>query len=140
MNSSGAITELDTGSSTDIRPGCDYDFSGSQRRGWWVGAADGKLYKSNSISAPTSISNDPTYDMGSTALQSSTPVVMFCSQYNGSTVGVDINQDGTAGDPIVLLANKGIAYWGNAPAASGGPLVPQRAQRGPFNNLPFRAP
>ena len=132
INSSGTLTEVVNDSATAYAPGCDWDPTGSLRRGWWVGTADGKLYATNSISAPTSISNNATYDMTTTALQGSTPLTMIC--------GLDVDQDGDAADnPLVFLANGKLAYWGE-PATSGGPLAPQRAQRGPFNNFPFRGP
>lgn len=139
INSSGTITNLNTGSTTDLRPLGDWDPTGSLRRGWWVGAADGKLYASNSAGSPTSVANNATYDMGATALQSSTPILGFTTQYNGSVVGIDINQDGVSGDPVVLLANKGLAYYGEPPVTSS-PSRPKPQRAGPFNNLPFRGP
>lgn len=133
VNASGAITNLNTGSTTDLRPLGDWDPTGSLRRGWWVGT-DGKLYASNSAGSPTSISNNATYDMDATALQSSTPVIGFTTQYNGSTVGIDINKDGVSGEPVVLLANKGLAYYGDppAPVAGGTSVSPYRAA--PYGN------
>lgn len=139
VNSSGTITNLNTGSTTDLRPLGDWDPSGSLRRGWWLGT-DGTARKSNSISAPTSISTDPTYDVGTTAMQGSTVVTGFTTQYNGATVGIDLDQDGTSGDAVVLLANKGIAYYGEAPASGGGYRAPKRNATGPFNSYPVVMP
>ena len=113
----------------DLRPLGDWDPTGSLRRGWWVGA-DGKLYASNSAGSPSSIANNATYDMGATALQSSTPVIGFTTQYNGSVVGIDINQDGTSGEPVVQLANKGLAYYGEPPAAATSSPKPSPASPG----------
>jgi len=130
INSSGTITGLNTGSTTDLRPLGDWDPTGSLRRGWWVDTG-GKLYASNSAGSPTSIANNATYDMGATALQSSTPVIGFTTQYNnGSVVGIDINQDGTSGEPVVLLGNKKLAYYGEPPAASTSTPKPSPASPG----------
>lgn len=129
VNSSGTITNLNTGSTTDLRPLGDWDPSGSLRRGWWLGT-DGTARKSNSISAPTSISTDSAYDVGTTAMQGSTVVTGFTTQYNGSTVGVDMNQDGTSGDAVVLLASKAIAYYGEPPVVATASPKPRPASGG----------
>lgn len=140
--SSSGITQINTGSTTDLRPLGDWDPSGSLRRVWWVGSADGKTYASDSVSAPTAIAANATYDMSAEALQGSTPVVGFTKQYDGVTdsyIGVDMNQDGTSGDAVVLLANEEIAYYGEPPVTSSAPR-PKRSRSGPFNFWPFRAP
>lgn len=129
VNGSGTITNLNTGSTTDIRPLGDWDPTGSFRRGWWVGT-DGKLYASNSAGSPTTIANNATYDMDATAIQSSTAVIGFTTQFNGSVVGIDINQDGTSGEPVVQLANKGLAYYGEPPAAATSSPKPSPAPPG----------
>lgn len=133
--SSSGITQLSTNSTTDLRPLGDWDPSGSLRRAWWVDAATGKTYASDSVSAPTAISANATYDMSAEALQGSTPVVGFTTQWNGASVGVDMNQDGTSGDAIVLLANKKIAYFGEPPVAAAASPRPTSLNRGMRSTL-----
>lgn len=134
VTGSGTITNLNTGSTTDLRPLGDWNPSGSLRRGWWF-ATDGTARKSDSISAPTSISTDATYDVGTTAMQGSTLVAGFTTQYNGSTVGIDLNQDGTSGDAVWLLANKKIAYYGEPPAVATAKPRPSSISRGLSSSL-----
>lgn len=102
----GTITTIDAGV-IDLIPLGDWDPTGSLRRAWWVSKADGTVRVSNSASAPTSISTNATYDIGSTPLGGSTPLFAI--------TGLDLDGDGTTTDnPLVLMADGShYAAWGS---------------------------
>lgn len=128
----GAITVTDAGV-IDLIPLGDWDPTGSLRRGWWVNKADGTVRVSNSATAPSSVSTNATYDIGSTPLGGSTPLFVI--------TGLDMDGDGDATDnPVVLMADgTHFAWWGTQPVAASASR-PKRKASGPFNSTPFSFP
>jgi hypothetical protein len=108
----GTVTVTDAGV-IDLIPLGDWDPTGSLRRGWWVNKADGTVRVSNSATAPTSVSTNATYDIGSTPLGGSTPLFAI--------TGLDVDQDGDATDnPLVMMADgTHYAAWGSCADADG---------------------
>lgn len=128
----GTITTVDAGV-IDLIPLGDWNPTGSLQRGWWVNKADGTVRVSNSGTTVASIATNATYDLGSTPLGGSTPLFAI--------TGLDVDQDSDAADnPVVMMADgTHFAWWGTPPSTAGPPRAKDN-KRGPFNNLPFRAP
>lgn len=108
----GTITTIDAGV-IDLIPLGDWDPTGSLRRPWWINKADGTVRVGNSATAPSSVSTNATYDIGSTPLGGSTPLYAI--------TGLDLDLDGTTTDnPLVMMADGShYAAWGSCADADG---------------------
>lgn len=118
----GTITVTDAGV-IDLIPLGDWDPTGSLRRGWWVNKADGTVRVSNSATAPSSVSTNATYDIGSTPLGGSTPLFAI--------TGLDMDGNGATANPVVLMADgTHFAWWGTQPAVAASTPKPSPASPG----------
>lgn len=118
----GTITVTDAGV-IDLIPLGDWDPTGSLRRGWWVNKADGTVRVSNSATAPSSVSTNATYDIGSTPLGGSTPLFAI--------TGLDMDGNGATANPVVLMADgTHFAWWGTQPAVAASTPKPSPAPPG----------